>query len=123
MQGYVGLQLFKAYFLFGEFVRANTQKSRNASYLFAANFFRQPILTNHVAGFLFSLRVAQTKSPSGKIGLRTPLRFFCFSLHKHNKNVFFYVLTLCINFNIFCIKSLSSVQSIMEFMIGENGTS
>ena len=29
----------KAYFPLGEFVRANRQKSRNASYLFAANFF------------------------------------------------------------------------------------
>ena len=29
----------KAYFLHGEFVRANRQKCRNASYLFAANFF------------------------------------------------------------------------------------
>ena len=27
--------------------------------------FRQTILTNHVAGFLFSLRVARIKSPSG----------------------------------------------------------
>ena len=29
----------KAYFPLGEFVRANRQKIRNASYLFAANFF------------------------------------------------------------------------------------
>ena len=32
-------RLSKAYFPLGEFVRANTQKSRNAPYLFAANFF------------------------------------------------------------------------------------
>ena len=32
-------------------------------------FFRQPILTNHVAGFLFSPRVARTNSPSGKRAL------------------------------------------------------
>ena len=31
--------------------------------------FRQPILTNHVAGFLFSLRVARTNLPSGKRAL------------------------------------------------------
>ena len=30
---------FKARFPLGEFVRANRQKSRNASYMFAANFF------------------------------------------------------------------------------------
>ena len=29
----------KAYFPLGDFIRANRQKSRNASYLFAANFF------------------------------------------------------------------------------------
>ena len=29
----------EAYFPLGEFVRANRQKSRNSSYLFAANFF------------------------------------------------------------------------------------
>ena len=32
-------------------------------------FFRQPILTNHGAGFLFSLRVAPTESLSGKRAL------------------------------------------------------
>ena len=32
--------LCKAYFPLGELVRANTQKSRNASYLFAANFYK-----------------------------------------------------------------------------------
>ena len=31
--------ILKAYFPLGEFVRANRQKSRNGSYLFAANFF------------------------------------------------------------------------------------
>ena len=40
-----------ACFPLGGFVRANKQK---------------PILTNHGSGFLFSLRVARTKSPSGK---------------------------------------------------------
>ena len=34
--------------------------------LVRGEFFRQPILTNQVAGFLFSLRVARTKSSSGK---------------------------------------------------------
>ena len=33
------LHIPKARFPLGEFVRANRQKSRNASYLFAANFF------------------------------------------------------------------------------------
>ena len=42
----------KARFPLGDFVRGE--------------FFRQPIITNHGAGFLFSLRVAPTKSPSGK---------------------------------------------------------
>ena len=42
-------------------------------------FFRQPILANHVAGFLFSLRVARTNSPSGKRALITKkaLKFEC----------------------------------------------
>ena len=39
--------------------------------LVRGEFFRQPILTNHVAGFLFSLRVARTNSPSGKRALCT----------------------------------------------------
>ena len=34
--------------------------------LVRGEFFRQPILTNHVAGFLFSFRVARTKWPSEK---------------------------------------------------------
>ena len=33
------VKVSKARFPLGEFVRANRQKSRNASYLFAANFF------------------------------------------------------------------------------------
>ena len=37
--------------------------------LVRGEFFRQPILTNHVAGFLFSLCVARTNSPSGKRAL------------------------------------------------------
>ena len=41
-------------------------KSRNASYLFAVNFFASQFLTNHVAGFLFSLRIVRTNLPSGK---------------------------------------------------------
>ena len=56
----------KARFPLGEFVRANRQKRRERFLLVRGEFFRQPILTNHVAGFLFSLCVAQTNSPSGK---------------------------------------------------------
>ena len=37
--------------------------------LIRGEFFRRPILTNQVAGFLFSLRVARIKSPSGKQAL------------------------------------------------------
>ena len=66
-----------ARFPLGEFVRANRQKSRNASYLFAANFFASQFnLTNHVAGFLFSLCVARTNSPSGKRAYMSPLGQF-----------------------------------------------
>ena len=37
--------------------------------LVRSEFFGQPILTNHGAGFFFSLRVARTESPSGKRAL------------------------------------------------------
>ena len=44
-------------------------------------FFRQPILTNHVAGFLFSLRVARKNSPSGKRALPKFMHFMHASRH------------------------------------------
>ena len=44
-------------------------KKKERFLLVRGEFFRQPILTNHVAGFLFSLRVARTNLPSGKRAL------------------------------------------------------
>ena len=58
----------KARFPLGEFARANRKKSRTVI-LVRGEFFRQPMLTNHLAEFLFSLRVARIKSPSGKYAL------------------------------------------------------
>ena len=49
-----------------EFVRANRKKKYERFLLVRGEFFHQPMLTNHVAEFLFSLCVARIKSPSGK---------------------------------------------------------
>ena len=45
---------------------AQTEKKYERFLLVRGEFFHQPMLTNHVAEFLFSLRVARIKSPSGK---------------------------------------------------------
>ena len=44
----------------------NNWKMLEQFLLVRREFFRLPILTNHVIEFLFSLRVARTKSPSEK---------------------------------------------------------
>ena len=66
------------------------QKSRNGFYLFTANFFSQPVLSNHVAGFLFS-RCAN-KVAKWKIGFSQDLQLGCssqeyfFSLRNQSSN-------------------------------------
>ena len=57
----------KAYFQLGDFACLHEQTKKLERFLLVrGEFFRQPILTNHVAGFLFSLRVARIMSSSGK---------------------------------------------------------
>ena len=51
----------EACFPFGTFVCANRKNSGDGCYLFAAIFSRQPMLTSHVAEFLFSFGVASGK--------------------------------------------------------------
>ena len=58
----------KARFPIDDFVRARGQKVGTVPTC-SRRIFCQPILTNHGAGLLFSLRVARTKSPSGKRAL------------------------------------------------------
>ena len=58
----------KARFPLGEFVRATRSKTRIQQRDWLAKKFAASS-TNHVAGFLFSLRVARTNSPSGKRAL------------------------------------------------------
>ena len=55
----------QARFPLGEFVRTDRKKVLTVPTV-RGEFFRQPVLTKHVAELLFSLRVARIKSPSGK---------------------------------------------------------
>ena len=64
----------KAYFPLGEFVRTNRQKSRNGSYLFAANFFasQSSPITSPDSRFRFASR-EQSRQVENRLKLFTVL--------------------------------------------------